>query len=873
MMVFGLAAHGIDLYVSPAGDDGNAGTRENPLKTLVCARDLIRLRKQDESARVILLNGIHKLSEPLVLDERDGGTSTAPVTYEGESLDAIISGGESIPGNAWQQGANGVWAAKVDWPKGKIPFVQLWVDGRRLTRARTPNEGKYFFYRCAVPRTPEQKRFTKSFVIRKLDMPDWMLDPGVAFVGYPHWSNKYAYIESYDAETGEVSFVGNDFAMHCVEKDGRYYLENHIKALDVPGEWYFDEAASTLHVIPQEGVDLRKSQVVYPVVRRNLIVINGSHETGKLVKNLHFKNLTFMHTDAHIESSYKHSVQGAHVQQGALLAYGLHDSSVRDCEFVHLGEHGISLLEGCQRNVIRDNHIHDLGGGGVYLSVEIPRIWNDSVGTNHNTVENNLLHDGGHIYRHACGIFLGGSASYNTLSHNEICNFSWDGVHLGWSWSGTNKTLTHHNTVSWNHIHHIGNGVLSDLAAIYTLGQQPGTVIQYNHIHHISRNNGGYGGWGIYPDAGSSYLTIDSNLVHDTEDGGLHMHCYSQPHDDVVTNNIFAYSEAYQMIRGNQLDPKEGLHVELERNIICHEKGRLYGGSWTKDGKFSTDRNLLWGHGKECSFNGNNLKMWRETGRDVNSVVADPKFVDADNRDFHLLSDSPALALGFNPFPYEQAGIQGNPKLQKLAAMIVPREKELVERPTIGAISEDFESLKVGQIPEIGSVYIEREDAGIVVSDEQAASGKKSLKFIDKPGQKHGYNPHFAYYVNWDLLGRKVIGKFKAYLTEGTILEHQWRDWTHSPFVPGPTILIGGDGTLAVGGTALAKVPHNTWFEIQVEYEKSTWSLQVIVPGEATKRFGEFKTSDDFKRLTWIGFVSAAADKDIHFYLDDISIK
>ena len=26
------------------------------------------------------------------------------------------------------------------------------------------------------------------------------------------------------------------------------------------------------------------------------------------------------------------------------------------------------------------------------------------------------------------------------------------------------------------------------------------------------------------------------------------------------------------MIRGNQLDPKKGLHVELERNIICHEK-------------------------------------------------------------------------------------------------------------------------------------------------------------------------------------------------------------------------------------------------------------------------------------------------------------
>ena len=150
MMVFGLAAHGIDLYVSPAGDDGNAGTRENPLKTLVCARDLIRLRKQDESARVILLNGIHKLSEPLVLDERDGGTSTAPVTYEGGITGCNHQRRGIHPGNARRR-KRGV-TAKVDGLKGKIPFVQLWVDGRRLTRARTPNEGKYFFYRCAVPR-------------------------------------------------------------------------------------------------------------------------------------------------------------------------------------------------------------------------------------------------------------------------------------------------------------------------------------------------------------------------------------------------------------------------------------------------------------------------------------------------------------------------------------------------------------------------------------------------------------------------------------------------------------------------------------------------------------------------------------------------
>ena len=77
--------------------------------------------------------------------------------------------------------------------------------------------------------------------------------------------------------------------------------------------------------------------------------------------------------------------------------------------------------------------------------------------------------------------------------------------------------------------------VLSDLV-IYTLGQRTGTVIQYNHIHHISRNNGGYGGWGIYPDAGTvPDDRLNLCMIRKMED---YMHCYSQPHDNVVTNNI-----------------------------------------------------------------------------------------------------------------------------------------------------------------------------------------------------------------------------------------------------------------------------------------------------------------------------------------------
>ena len=66
-------------------------------------------------------------------------------------------------------------------------------------------------------------------------------------------------------------------------------------------------------------------------------------------------------------------------------------------------------------------------------------------------------------------------------------------------------------------------------------------------------------------------------------------------------------------------------------------------------------------------MNDMSFKDWQAQGNDANSIIADPMFVDAENYDFHLKADSPALKIGFKPFDFTKAGVYGEQAWLKLA--------------------------------------------------------------------------------------------------------------------------------------------------------------------------------------------------------------
>jgi hypothetical protein len=92
----------------------------------------------------------------------------------------------------------------------------------------------------------------------------------------------------------------------------------------------------------------------------------------------------------------------------------------------------------------------------------------------------------GQKYPSAVGILLQQTEA-NHVAHNLIHNGFYTGISVGWVWS-YKRSISRDNVIEFNHIHHIGQGLLSDMGGIYTLGVSPGTVLRNNLIHDVDAN-------------------------------------------------------------------------------------------------------------------------------------------------------------------------------------------------------------------------------------------------------------------------------------------------------------------------------------------------------------------------------------------------
>ena len=889
VMVIEALATAAEWYVAPNGSDVNPGTKARPFATLERARDAVRALKRDGQAlaspvTVLLGDGVYWLERPLVFAPEDSGTAGAPVTYTAQpDAKPIVSGGRRIEG--WRKHDDRLWVADVPWAaQRREPLTQLFVNGQRRIRARTPNASQYLYTRRLM-QTATHGRPCYGMNVAPGDLTPWEAPDERVVCLFHNWVNSYNYVKEADWQRRRLTFARVAGA-YFLGPSIRYYVENAFEYLDAPGEWYLDRNQAKLFYYAAEGEDLAQAEVIAPALVQTLVEVAGEPALGLYVEHLVFRGLSLQHTDADLSRDYAHSVQGAHTQKGAFLAIGMRHSIIEDCELTRLGEHGVSLREACAANTVRRCHLHDLGGGGVYLSEGAPKRTDDWRLTAHNTIENNFIHDGGHIFRAGCGVFLGGSASHNRIVHNEICDLSWMGVHLGWSWTGLRPAYTHHNEVAHNHIHHLGNGVLNDIGGIYTLGVSPGTVLHHNLIHDVTRferGRQGYGGWGIYLDAGSSEIVVEHNVVHNTRDGGLHLHCHSHPYGDTIRNNVFAYSDEGQLMRNANHEP-DGNHAHLQRNIVYNANPRmLWGSNWKADSKFTSDRNCFWSETGEPQFGGRSLSEWRKAGRDLSSIVADPGFVGPANHDFRLKPDSPALAIGFEPIDLSTVGLHGSDSWRSLPLEVTHRPYEAAPPPEPDwPIREDAEDYEVGERPD-GAVDDEG-GARVTVTDQHSASGRQCLRFEDAPGVTV-WKPHWCVWFKPRPDRLRISCMVRNDPEQPATIGLELRDWPRggAALHTGPHLRLLPDGAvhaLATDGswTDLGTYPLGEWVRVEIqlaqgEADLGPWTLRLTGPGGALVERDDLPMrSPDFKACTWFGIVGADARQAV-FDVDDIVVE
>ena len=869
----------VRYHVAPDGRDSwsgrlarpNKARTNGPFATLGRARDALRQDRKagaiPQGATVAVADGNYELAAPLVFEAADSGQIGAPIVYEGSGR-AIISGGTRISG--WKV-AQGRWQVLVPGVReGRRDFAELWVNGQRRSRPRLPKSG-YFFVERALEPSDAKLGGHNRFGFKAGDVnPNWANRPDIDFLMMQVWTMARVKARDIDAATRAVTFSAPTRTREwygAFPRGHRYIVENVKEALGQAGEWYLDRPSGILTYIPLPGEDPRTAQVVAPRLD-TLVEFRGAEDGRAPVSDLVLRGLRFTHSNYATPATGNTNIQAEVDLSGAIRAVGAERISIEDGAVSHVGQYAIEFGAACHDNRVENCEMVDLAAGGIKIGTT-QNSDDSQVLASRNVVRNNLIAHFGRLHAAGIGVWIGHSP-WNVVSHNTIRDGYYTGISPGWSW-GYGASGMHHNTLAFNHISQLGQGVLSDMGGIYTLGISPGTTLHHNRIHDIQAFD--YGGWGIYFDEGTSGVMARDNLVYRTKSSGFHQH-YGR--DNVVANNIFALGGEAQMLRTRD---EEHLSFSIERNIFLAGPGSpLLKGAWNIDEKRARlDSNLYWKIGGEpLDFTGKSLGEWRALGHDRNSLVADPKFVNWKVGNYSLQPNSPALKLGFVPFDVSKSGRLSRDGSARKYLQTAPRAFPAPPAPAPPApIVEGFEEGRVGDKWQ----FTTSEDANVAgatarISDEASSPfeprGKQSLKFSDMGDQSVSFNPHV--HADPGFTKGTLRGRFDVRRGVGAVLYHEWRD-ASSPYRVGPSLSIESSGDLKVQGQTLMNVSEDKWLRLEITHTLGSglWDLSVTDEAGHKREWKALKCDAQMKALRWWGLVANGTEA-ASFYVDNAAV-
>ena len=534
---FACQTSATEFYVSLQGNDAwsgrlataNVEQSDGPFRTLAFVQSAIRKVRNSGSNQQITLvirEGLYQLSQPLMFDNRDSGSASAPVTwssYPGESV--TISGGRKI--NTCSQQEKQIIncsTADIDFAslkkiknnrmRGNSPPFQLFQKEKRLTLARWPNDT------WAYIKKSQSKGNRRAF----FSYDNLPLNFGSAKEMQVHiyagndWYDQYVGIKSLDPLNNRIEL--DEDTSYALEAGRRFYIRNTLAALDVAGEWFYDKNKETLTIA--KGSESYQNGLTASFLQ-NIIQIKEAHD-------LIFKDISFSYSRGNAISLEKSNninfdnISISHVDSWAMTISGGNNVSINNSHIYDTGEGGVMLMGGDRKKLIAANHeivnthIHDMG---KIIKNSKPAISLQGVG---NSARNNLIHTGP-----SNGITFAGN-------DHMIIN---------------------------NELHHLCE-MASDCGAIYT-GRDwtyRGNIIENNWIHHIQgwqlnksklkRGNIVYahgGVRGIYLDDAVSGVKISKNYLHDINGMLIQI---GGGRDNAIENNILIADNAYAIFLDNR---------------------------------------------------------------------------------------------------------------------------------------------------------------------------------------------------------------------------------------------------------------------------------------------------------------------------------
>ncbi|MCR5690071.1 MAG: right-handed parallel beta-helix repeat-containing protein [Clostridiales bacterium] len=667
------SAQGEALYVAPDGDDGAAGTVSDPLATPAEALERLKRSEAADGGEVILRGGTYTLAEPLILD----GAVPGGVTFKayGDETPVFTA---SVPVTGFTETeVGGVRAFSVHTD---LRFNALYHPERTIRTPRYPQTGSFTVK--SVSREDERFPGNKGWWDASNGCVAFYADtgevgavfsrPDEVYCRITHaWLDEIARIGGYDAATGRVA-LGRT-ATYEVKPGDVYWFENVFEALDEPGEWYLDGVDGTLYYVPFDG-ETAADLTLYAPVSQYLMKIDGC--SGVTFSGIRFTGsewtLASPPEDSGTRYEYDIDAYQASTDCDAAIEIQNADSvSFLGCEFTDIGNTAVKFIKNCHGCRVENCLMRRIGSSALAIygeNVE-PDAENAQEAMSGFTVKNNLIEAYGRNTYESTGVHLM-YVKDSEVSHNEIHDGYYTGLSCGWIW-GHEYQVTENVRITDNLIYDIGQGWLSDLGGMYLLGEQKGTVIARNVIYSVTRGHGvnDYGGNGIYTDAGSSYFTIEQNLIYDCAATGINVGGYNKDH--IIRGNTVAFCKL------SAFDPGRGDGLETDHtcdcygNIFCSDNAPVLL-DVSEKATYTEAGNLLWdtANGADVfgsdGYSGNYEKKTKYSFKDANrsgymtlDLIGDPVFADPDGRDFTLLPGSPALSgsIAFEPCDFTSAGV------------------------------------------------------------------------------------------------------------------------------------------------------------------------------------------------------------------------